>query len=333
MSKTYSIPISNGLLEHYATIGDAIWLLLHYIDKTTKEVPDEKRPGHYLGLVHGSAPYHDVDAASALRVHINTIRTWRARLTTKNYIEAKRTPNGYQIRVVNSQKWQGLAAAKNRQEQEPPKSDTQRTVSHKNSESQNTGSHTNTDSEPHETGLDPLQLGLDPHETATAIKTTQETTQKKTQRQDSKRENQTSRTQDSKPKAAGKETIREVQASAFRIVNDTPAIADVKTLLSDYQQQELQDAFQRYAEPLDEWDKKQSIKKFFKDGGAHGVILSLRQDRESRRKLDEAAQEAIAAAQKKNAAEREAQWVRMRAEDEIAERLKDNPFGDSAVSA
>ena len=67
-TKTFNVPVSNGIFEHCAAMGDAVWLFLLYIDKTTREIPDAKRPGCFIGLVYGTAPYHDKDAASTLGV-------------------------------------------------------------------------------------------------------------------------------------------------------------------------------------------------------------------------------------------------------------------------
>ena len=34
--KTFRIPVSNGIFEHYPVLKDSIWLLLWYIDRTTQ---------------------------------------------------------------------------------------------------------------------------------------------------------------------------------------------------------------------------------------------------------------------------------------------------------
>jgi hypothetical protein len=101
--KTFRIPVSNGLLEHCNQMGEAIWLFLWYIDKTTKEKADDS--GDTGGAVLGGMPIRDSDAASALGREVKTIRRWRAHLTKAGYIDTKRTPVGYSIKVRKSKKW------------------------------------------------------------------------------------------------------------------------------------------------------------------------------------------------------------------------------------
>jgi hypothetical protein len=108
--KTYRIPISNGIFEHYGRLKDARWLLDLYVDWTTKEVPTAN--GRRDGIVLGGKPVCDEDIASAFNGQCSqrTARRWRQRLARYGYISQKRTPMGYVIRVMKSKKWAHLEA-------------------------------------------------------------------------------------------------------------------------------------------------------------------------------------------------------------------------------
>jgi hypothetical protein len=103
--KTFRIPISNGIFEHYGRLKDARWLLDLFIDWTTKEVPNQN--GRKDGIVLGGKPIRDEDTARAFRGQCSTrtTRRWRQRLSRHGYISQKRTPLGYVIRVMKSKKW------------------------------------------------------------------------------------------------------------------------------------------------------------------------------------------------------------------------------------
>ena len=109
--KTYRIPVSNGIFEHYRRMRDSYWLFTWYIDKTTKE--SEAGDGGRVGVVLGGLPIRDSDAASAFGCSEKTARNWRTRLAREGYIEQKRTPVGYVIRVLKSKKWLKERPAKN----------------------------------------------------------------------------------------------------------------------------------------------------------------------------------------------------------------------------
>lgn len=102
--KTFTIPVSNGLLEHCSLIGQAVWLFLWCIDKTTKEKVDEKT-GDRFGIVLGGMPVRDEDIAESLFVSARTIRVWRRKLARVGYIKIKRAPYGFIIKVAKSKKW------------------------------------------------------------------------------------------------------------------------------------------------------------------------------------------------------------------------------------
>src|ERR1017187_3652814 len=54
---TFRIPVSTGIFEHWRDIREAIWLLLWYIDKTTRE--SEADGGGTVGSVLGGLPIRD----------------------------------------------------------------------------------------------------------------------------------------------------------------------------------------------------------------------------------------------------------------------------------
>jgi hypothetical protein len=162
--KTFRIPVSNGILtpEHYQRMGDGIWYFMWCVDRTTKEVADGT--GNAYGIVLGGMPCHDQDVASSFGVHVNTIRTWRIRLTKEKYIKTTRTPNGYSIKVLKSKKW--------------PKRLTE------NSESQKTVNHNSLSVDPQNPGLDPQNPGLDSQQTANAIRQDKDSTKTEQKKQE-----------------------------------------------------------------------------------------------------------------------------------------------------
>jgi hypothetical protein len=111
--QTFRIPISNGIFEHCPTIGDAIWYFMWLIDKTTKETVDGDGTGNFIGTVRGGMPCRDADAASTCGVSIKTVMRWRHKLAKAGFIETKRTPTGYSIKVYKSKKWVSKRVDKN----------------------------------------------------------------------------------------------------------------------------------------------------------------------------------------------------------------------------
>lgn len=135
-------------------MGDGIWYFMWCVDRTTKEVADGT--GDAYGIVLGGMPCHDQDVASSFGVHVNTIRTWRIRLTKEKYIKTTRTPNGYSLKVLKSKKWPKRLTET---------CDSQKTVNHSSLllDSQNSG-------------LDPQNPGLDSQQTANAIRQDRDST-------------------------------------------------------------------------------------------------------------------------------------------------------------
>lgn len=99
----FQFPVSNSIFKECRRLGDAIWLYLFYIDRTTKERRDED--GTSVGLVLGGVPRSDSDAARALGVCDKTINRWRSRLEREGFIRTKQTGRGSIVEIVNSTKW------------------------------------------------------------------------------------------------------------------------------------------------------------------------------------------------------------------------------------
>ena len=118
--------------------------------------------------------------------------------------------------------------------------------------------------------------------------------------------------------------IVEISAFVFDLVNRTPHQADIKKLLSQYELNEIQDAFKAYAEPLDDYERKFAIKNFFRDGGADGIIYSIR------KKAAQAAQLAVDTQASIEKGMSAAEAVRRKLEDRIVEEelnnLETKPF-------
>lgn len=115
--RTFRIPVSTGIFDHHPEIGDAIWLLLYYIDKTTAEVPGAN--GKFTGIVLGGRPVRDREAAERFSCAVKAVRRWRLRLEYHGQIRARRTPFGFVVEVVNSQKWHARGFDKNVQTRVP----------------------------------------------------------------------------------------------------------------------------------------------------------------------------------------------------------------------
>ena len=71
MSKTYPIPVSNGIFAHRNKIGSAIWVFLWLVDRTTKEV--EASGGHFEGLVLGGSQIRSSLIARDLEIAPRTV--------------------------------------------------------------------------------------------------------------------------------------------------------------------------------------------------------------------------------------------------------------------
>ncbi len=102
--KSFRIPVYTGIFEHYNKIGDALWLLLYYIDKTTREGEDEHSAGSRVGFVLGGSPIRDSTIAGAFGCDKRTICRWRNHLAEEGYIAQRITPYGTVVRLRKSKK-------------------------------------------------------------------------------------------------------------------------------------------------------------------------------------------------------------------------------------
>jgi hypothetical protein len=102
--KSFRLPIWSGILEHHKRMGDAIWLFIWCIDKTTKERTTEG--GERLGAILRGAPIRDGDIAQSIPGSSRKlVRKWRQRLVAGGYLIQKRTPYGHILEVYKSKKW------------------------------------------------------------------------------------------------------------------------------------------------------------------------------------------------------------------------------------
>lgn len=99
-ARSYPFPVWSGLLtrKHWARIGNALWVFLWLLDRTTLE-----RDG--WGIVLGGKPVRDEEIATCFGFHRNKTANHRRRLLRSRYIEATRTPYGFVYRVRNSRKF------------------------------------------------------------------------------------------------------------------------------------------------------------------------------------------------------------------------------------
>jgi len=97
-SRSFAIPVWNGIFEHYGRIGEALWEFLWCVDGITKEVEG-------VGLVHGGAPVKLERIVCDLNGDKETVRRHLKKLEAERYIEVRRTPYGQVIKVLNSRKF------------------------------------------------------------------------------------------------------------------------------------------------------------------------------------------------------------------------------------
>ena len=102
---TYVIPVSNGILEHCAQIGVAIWVFLWMLDRTTKEAPGAD--GQTEGLVYGGRPIPARDIGNDLQMTVRTVHAHLKQLIDAGYLRTisfgDGIPPGYC--VLKSKKW------------------------------------------------------------------------------------------------------------------------------------------------------------------------------------------------------------------------------------
>jgi hypothetical protein len=105
MSKSYSIPVSNGIFAHRKKIGSAIWVFLWLVDRTTKEV--EASGGHFEGLVLGGSQIRSSLIARDLEIAPRTVHEHIECLCSQGYV--RRIDHGPGLSagyaVQKSKKW------------------------------------------------------------------------------------------------------------------------------------------------------------------------------------------------------------------------------------
>ena len=102
--KGFFIPVSCGIFDrqHIQGIGEALWLFLWLINRTTSEVDC---PGGRLGIVLYGNSITSRSIASELCCTSRTIRRQLQLLVDGNYIDLDKTATGQIIRVKKSMKW------------------------------------------------------------------------------------------------------------------------------------------------------------------------------------------------------------------------------------
>jgi hypothetical protein len=97
--QSYPFPVWNGIFEHRARIGDAVWVFLWCIDKITREDGG-------VGYVFGGSEIKASRIADELPgLPDRTVRSHLSRLAQNGFITRKRTPHGFVITVLNSRKF------------------------------------------------------------------------------------------------------------------------------------------------------------------------------------------------------------------------------------
>jgi hypothetical protein len=103
-SKTITLPIARGILEHKERMGLAIWEFLWFVDKVTVDVADGA--GNFHGIVLGGRPVSLQQIANDLKEHHDTAKRNVRALEIRGYILRQRLPeNRCAYVVTNSKKW------------------------------------------------------------------------------------------------------------------------------------------------------------------------------------------------------------------------------------
>lgn len=99
MSNFY-ITIANGLLEskHVNSMGDAVWLYMWFVDKTTSINENG------IGKVLGAKPLTHEEVATDLGIPVKTYRRWVGTLRDAGYINTVRTPHGLIVTLNKAKK-------------------------------------------------------------------------------------------------------------------------------------------------------------------------------------------------------------------------------------
>jgi hypothetical protein len=104
--RSYPIPVWNGILDHRARIGPALWVFLWCLDRITEEELG-------VGFVLGGTVVAVDRIACELQDSDRTVRRHLQRLAKHGYIGLKRAPYGFIITVANSRKFNIWRSDKN----------------------------------------------------------------------------------------------------------------------------------------------------------------------------------------------------------------------------
>lgn len=116
--------------------------------------------------------------------------------------------------------------------------------------------------------------------------------------------------------------VNSIIARVYKLTGRPATKASINTLLADFSGEEILDAFTEYASRLEDTELQYSVKNFFHDGGASGIILARRENKEARDRL-QAQEDAAVAASKDKWEKEDAERQRRKAEEKNV-----NPFGD-----
>ena len=95
----YWFRVYEGIFEHAPIMGDAVWLFMWLVARTTDD-------GNGKGKVLGGRPITDEEPAAELGVPVKTVRRWRKALANAHYVNTIRTPYGATYTLLKSKKWQ-----------------------------------------------------------------------------------------------------------------------------------------------------------------------------------------------------------------------------------
>lgn len=107
--QSWFFPVYSGLLHntHKRKIGDAIWLFLWCIDKTTLEEDDPDDPEEKIGWVLQKKPVTTEQIAKQFGESWRTTQRHLEILRSQKYITVTRARRGIIIGVLKSKKWTG----------------------------------------------------------------------------------------------------------------------------------------------------------------------------------------------------------------------------------
>jgi len=84
-------------------MGEAVWLFMWLIDRTTREKPSDD--GKKVGVVAAGHPIPDHEIGQRFGCSVRTVQRWRTMLKTEGYIKMENSGHGYCYTILNSKKW------------------------------------------------------------------------------------------------------------------------------------------------------------------------------------------------------------------------------------